>query len=202
MTRMLKTLLACGCVVLFSGTTQAADYLIDTKGAHAFIQFHIKHLGYSWLTGRFNHFEGAFSYDEDAPENASVEVTIETASIDSNHAERDKHLREEEFLNVERYPEARFVSTSYKDLGDGKGELRGDLTLRGVTRPITIDVSHIGAGKDPWGGYRRGFEGRTSFALADFGIPRDLGPASQTVHLWLGVEGIVQPGKPRALLKR
>lgn len=175
---------------LLTGAAHAADYEIDTKGAHAFIQFHIKHLGYSWLVGRFNTFSGEFSYDESDPSASRVAVTIDTASIDSNHAERDKHLREEEFLDVERYPEARFVSTSYRDLGDGRGELQGELTLRGVTRPVTIDVTQIGAGKDPWGGYRHGFEGRTRFALKDFGIPRDLGPASQEVHLWLGVEGI------------
>ena len=202
MTTLFRHLLIGGCALLIGSTSQAADYLIDTKGAHAFIQFHIKHLGYSWLTGRFNRFEGEFSYDENNPDAAQVTVTIDTASVDSNHAERDKHLRDEDFLDVDRYPEARFVSTSYRALGDDKGELRGDLTLHGVTRPILIDVTHIGAGPDPWGGYRRGFEGRTSFALADFGITRDLGPASQTVHLWLGVEGIVQSGKPRALLKR
>ena len=175
---------------LLAGAVHAADYEIDTKGAHAFIQFHIKHLGYSWLVGRFNTFSGEFSYDEADPSTARVAVTIDTASIDSNHAERDRHLRDEEFLDVERYPEARFVSTAYRDLGDGRGELQGELTLHGVTRPITIDVTHIGAGPAPWGGHRRGFEGRTRFALKDFGIQRDLGPASQEVYLWLGVEGI------------
>jgi polyisoprenoid-binding protein YceI len=179
-------------LLLLSSTAQAASYVIDTKGAHAFIQFHIKHLGYSWLVGRFNRFSGEFSYDEANPQAATVTVTIDTASIDSNHAERDKHLRDEDFLEVDKFPEARFVSTSYRDLGDGQGELVGELTLRGITRPMTIAVTHIGAGDDPWGGYRRGFEGRTSFALADFGIKRDLGPASKEVHLWLGVEGIRQ----------
>ena len=184
--------LGAGLLLLLAGAAHAVDYKIDTKGAHAFIQFHIKHLGYSWLVGRFNTFSGDFSYDERDPGSARVAVTIDTTSIDSNHAERDKHLRDEDFLDVDKYPEARFVSTAYRDLGDGKGELRGDLTLHGVTRPITIEVTHIGAGLDPWGGYRRGFEGRTRFALADFGIDYDLGPASKEVFLWLGVEGIQQ----------
>jgi len=185
----IKTMVA-GVILAFSGFVQAADYTIDTKGAHAFIQFHIKHLGYSWLVGRFNRFEGEFSYDETNPGEARVAVTIDTTSIDSNHAERDKHLRDDEFLDVKKFPQARFVSTAYRDLGDGKGELQGELTLHGVTRALTIDVTAIGAGDDPWGGYRRGFEGRTSFALADFGIKRNLGPASKEVHLWLGIEGI------------
>lgn len=192
MNRHLIRTLCAGLLLMASGSIQAVEYLIDTKGAHAFIQFHIKHLGYSWLVGRFNTFSGSFEYDEKNPDAASITVDIDTASIDSNHAERDKHLRDDEFLNVEKHPKARFVSNSYRDLGNDKGELKGELTLNGVTRPITIDVTHIGAGMDPWGGYRRGFEGRTSFALADFGIKRNLGPASKEVHLWLGIEGIRQ----------
>ena len=171
-------------------TTQAAEYTIDTQGAHAFIQFKIKHLGYSWLLGRFNTFGGEFSYDEANPSAATIRVEIDPASIDSNHAERDKHLRGDDFLDVKRYPESRFVSTAYRELGGGRGELKGDFTLRGVTRPMTIEVKQTGAGPDPWGGHRRGFEGTTRFALKDYGIDYDLGPASQEVELFLVVEGI------------
>lgn len=168
----------------------AEDYVIDTSGAHAFIQFKIKHLGYSWLYGRFNEFSGEFSYDEKNPSAARVKVDINPASIDSNHAERDKHLRGKDFLDVAKYPKASFVSTKYEDLGNGKGRLTGDLTLHGVTRPITIDVEHIGHGPDPWGGYRRGFFGTTELKLADFGIDYNLGPASRSVIMELSVEGI------------
>ena len=170
----------------------AADYLIDTKGAHAFIQFRIQHLGYSWLYGRFNEFGGEFSYDEKNPAGNKVSVDIRTASVDSNHAERDKHLRGEEFLDVGKFPQARFVSTEFADRGDGTAVLTGNLTLRGITRPVVIDVERIGEGEDPWGGYRAGFAGRTRFKLADFGITRDLGRASQEVELILSVEGIRQ----------
>ena len=167
-------------------------YLIDTDGAHAFIQFRIKHLGYSWLYGRFDTFSGNFTYDSDQPGDSSVEVTIDTASLDSNHAERDKHLRDARFLDVDRFPKASFKSTSYKETGINKAVLEGQLTLKGVTKPITIQVDKIGSGPDPWGGYRRGFEGRTSFALKDFGITENLGPASQRVEMTLSVEGIRQ----------
>lgn len=170
--------------------TQAADYVIDTKGAHAYVQFRIKHLGYSWLVGRFNTFAGEFSYDDNNPAASRVSVTIDTASIDSNHAERDKHLRGDEFLDVKRFPQARFVGTGYRELTDGRAELKGELTLRGVTKPITIAVESIGHGPDPWGGYRRGFSGSVELTLKDFGIVRDLGPASRTLELSLGVEGI------------
>jgi len=169
---------------------QAAEYLIDTQGAHAFIQFRIKHLGYSWLIGRFNKFSGHFSYNEKNPSAAKVVVNIDPTSIDSNHAERDKHLRGKDFLHVSKYRKARFVSTAFKQKSKGKAVLKGRLTLHGVTRTITIDVEHIGHGADPWGGYRRGFFGTTTLTLADFGINYNLGPASRQVYLELSVEGI------------
>jgi polyisoprenoid-binding protein YceI len=173
---------------------EVEKYVIDTEGAHAFIQFRIKHLGYSWLYGRFNEFDGSFSYDTEDPDNSSIEVQINTASLDSNHAERDKHLRGEDFLDVDQYPEAAFKSTSVDLDGDGTGTLTGELTLHGVTKPVTLEIEEIGAGPDPWGGYRRGFQGSTSFALKDFGIDYDLGPASTHVEMILSVEGIRQDG--------
>lgn len=178
--------------LLAPALASAEKYVIDTEGAHAFVQFRIKHLGYSWLYGRFNVFEGRFTYDENNPNASEVEVVIKTASLDSNHAERDKHLRGTDFLDVDKYPEARFNSTSYKETGINKAVLQGELTLHGVTKPVTIDVTKIGSGPDPWGGYRRGFEGSTSLRLADFGIDYNLGPASREVELILSVEGIRQ----------
>lgn len=185
-----RSVLALG--LLGSAALQADDYKIDSEGMHASINFRIQHLGYSWLYGRFNDFNGKFSYDETKPEASKIEVTIKTTSVDSNHAERDKHLRSGDFLEVEKFPEAKFVSTAYKPNGDGTGTLTGDFTLKGVTKPLEIKVREIGGGKDPWGGFRRGFEGSTKFALADFGITTDLGPASKEVELTLSVEGVKQ----------
>lgn len=170
----------------------AADYLIDTEKAHAFIQFRIKHLGYSWLLGRFNDFDGTFSYDEADPAASKVEVTIKTASVDSNHAERDKHLRGEEFLEVDKFPQATFVSTGFTENDDKTAVLTGNLTLHGVTRPVSLAVKPIGHGPDPWGGKRRGFEATTALKLADYNIDFDLGPAAREVELFLSVEGIEQ----------
>jgi polyisoprenoid-binding protein YceI len=188
--RVLFSSLLAALLTFNSSALMAADYVIDTKGAHAFIQFRVQHLGYSWLYGRFNTFSGKFSYDESAPEKARIEVSIDTSSVDSNHAERDKHLRSEDFLNVKKYPEARFVSTSFVPGKGNKGVLKGNLTLLGVTKPIEIEVETIGAGKDPWGGYRVGFEGKTKFAMADFGKMKNLGPKSKDVEMILSIEGI------------
>ncbi len=186
-------LLACGLLLATApARAEVENYVLDTKNAHAFIVFKISHLGYSWLIGRFNTFEGQYRYDPQNPAASSVEVTIDTASIDSNHAERDKHLRSKDFLNVGKYPKAHFKSTKYSEQPDGKGVLEGELTLHGVTRPVTIETRAIGHGPDPWGGYRRGFEGRTTLVLKDFGIDYDLGPASRQVELFLSIEGIRQ----------
>ncbi|XOV80707.1 MAG: YceI family protein [Aestuariibacter sp.] len=189
---MKKTIAALLFVTTVSPLISAAEYVIDVKGAHAFINFKIKHLNYSWLTGRFNDFDGQFSYDANNPENASVSVTIDTASIDSNHAERDKHLRGDDFLDVGKFPQAKFVSTKIIDKGNGNLSVAGDLTLHGVTKAITIDAEKIGEGQDPWGGYRAGFSGTTTLKLADYGIDYDLGPASTHVEMLLHIEGIRQ----------
>jgi len=95
---------------------------------------------------------------------------------------------------VARYPTATFTSTSYESKGKGKGVLRGRLTLRGVTKDVAIDVKQIGTGPDPWGGYRRGFEGRTTLRLSDYGMKKGgmLGPAAENVELFLSIEGIRQ----------
>lgn len=171
---------------------QAADYVIDTEGNHAFIQFKIQHLGYSWLSGRFNDFDGRFSYDTDKPAETKVTVNIDPASIDTNHAERDKHLRSKDFLHVDKFPKAKFVSTGYAPGKDGKGVLQGELTLHGVTQPITIEVEEVGHGPDPWGGYRHGFYGTTTLTLQDFGIDYNLGPKAREVYMELSIEGVRQ----------
>jgi len=183
--------LALSSASLFALPALADNYTIDTKDAHASINFSIKHLGYSVLTGRFDSFSGDFSYDPAKPEASTVNVTIDTNSVNSNHAERDKHLRSEDFLNVKKFPSATFVSKKIV-LGSDKKEFDvvGDLTLNGVTKSVTIDVEKIGEGKDPWGGYRAGFKGETEIKLKDFNVKMDLGPASQVVKLQLNVEGI------------
>lgn len=168
----------------------AADYAIDTKGQHASINFRIKHLGFSWLSGRFDKFSGTISYDAAAPEKSTVKVEIDPASISSNHAERDKHLRDADFLDVAKFPTATFVSKSVTPSGDGKATVVGDLTLHGVTKEVSIDAAFVGGGKDPWGGERVGFTGTTKLTLADYAITKDLGPAAKDVELTLDVEAI------------
>jgi polyisoprenoid-binding protein YceI len=190
MTRRLFNIALAGALLLSPMTAVAAEYAIDTKGAHASINFRVNHLGFSWLTGRFDTFDGSFVFDEANPAASKVSVEIDTASVNSNHGERDNHLRSADFLDTAKFPKATFESTSVTLAGDDKATITGKLTLRGVTKDVTIEAERIGGGEDPWGGQRQGFAGKTSFALADFGIPRDLGPASRTVELDLHIEGI------------
>ncbi len=170
----------------------AAKYIIDTEGAHAFIQFRIKHLGYSWLWGRFDKFTGHFNYDEKQPNQSAVYVEIDVASLNSNHAERDKHLKGKDFFDIKQYPKASFRSTSIRSVDKSNAIIKGLLTLKDVSKEIEIKAKAIGGGADPWGGYRQGFEGRTTIALKDFNILYNLGPASQEAEIILSIEGVRQ----------
>ena len=168
------------------------QYVLDTKGAHAFIQFKIKHLGFSWLLGRFDTFSGNFTVDKDKIENSSVKVDIDVASVNSNHAERDKHLRGEDFFDVAKYPQASFASTKVTKTGDNTADIEGNLTLKGVTKPVTLKAVYIGSGDDPWGNYRAGFEATTEIVLKDFGIDYNLGPSATSAQIYISAEGIRQ----------
>lgn len=186
-TMITGTALAALVTIIVPQAATAADYKIDP--AHSFVSFKIQHLGYSWLFGRFNNVSGEFSYDSSNPGAATIAVDIDPASVDTNHAERDKHIRNTDFLDVKRYPAASFKSTKYVG-NDKSGTLEGILTVHGVSKPISIAVEKIGEGKDPWGGYRAGFFGKYTLTRKDFGVAYNLGPASETMEVELTIEGI------------
>jgi polyisoprenoid-binding protein YceI len=192
-----KTLaaLALGTALLSAGQAMAADYTIDKEGQHAFINFKISHLGYSFIYGSFKDWTGTFSFDAAKPEDSKISIDVKTASVFTNHAERDKHISSKDFLDVASFPDAKFVSTSVKTTGknaDGKvtADVTGDLTMHGVTKPVVVKTTFLGEGKDPWGGYRAGFEGTTSIKRSDFGKMMDLGPQSDTLDLIISFEGV------------
>ncbi len=183
-------ILLCLAISLVLPPAQAADYAMDIKGKHAFIQFKVSHLGFSYVLGEFPDFTGSFRWDADDPSVAFVELEIKTGTVETHHAKRNLHLRGKDFLYSKKYPTARFVSTAYEKTGREEGLLTGDLTLRGVTLPVTLEMRHIGEGKDPWGKYRAGFEGTTTITMSDFGIDYNLGPASRTAEIYFTIEGI------------
>ncbi|EGH25507.1 YceI family protein [Pseudomonas ficuserectae] len=181
--------LALGTALLSAGQAMAADYVIDKEGQHAFVDFKISHLGYSFIHGTFKDWNGTFSFDAAKPEASKINVELKTASLFTNHAERDKHISSKDFLDVAKYPEAKFVSTAVKSTGEKTADVTGDLTLHGVTKPIVIKATFNGEGKDPWGGYRAGFNGTSTLNLNDFGI-KGPGPTSQTLDLDISFEGV------------
>lgn len=176
--------------LLLAGNAMAADYQIDKEGQHAFVNFKVSHLGFSYIYGSFNDFNGSFSYDAAKPEAAKINVSINTNSVDTNHADRDKHLRSPDFLNTKKHGEAKFVSTSIKKTGDKTLDVTGDFTLNGVTKSIVINANVVGEGKDPWGGYRAGFEGSTSLSTKEFKIKMAQDMGIQSVDIFMSFEGV------------
>jgi len=182
---MVKLLLALA--IVLPAQLMAANYMIDKEGQHVAVMFKVSHLGFSYNVGRFNSVEGQFSYDKNNPSASTASVTIDAKSLDSNHAERDKHIRSDDFLDVAKYPTITFTSTSYT-AGSENDIVKGNLTIRGITKEVEIAVNHIGEGKDPWGGYRSGFEGKVDIQAADYGLPEWVGK----IAIELSVEGIRQ----------
>ncbi len=143
-------------------------YTIDP--AHTRIGFVARHAMVTKVRGAFNEFEGIAVLDGDNPANSTTKVTIKTASIDTRNAQRDEHLRGNDFLAMDSYPEITFVSTAVRQTGDTSFELTGDLTIRGVTNAVTIPVTYEGAATDPFGNLRVGFEGSVTINRKDYGV--------------------------------
>jgi polyisoprenoid-binding protein YceI len=172
---------------LSAASANAADFVIDTRGGHAAITFKYKHLGISWLTGHFKTFSGEFSFDEADVEASAISVDIDVTSLDSNHSERDKHIRSSKYLNTDKFPDAKFVSSRVVDGGDGRATVIGDFTFMGVTSEIEIEAEITGEGNDPWGGYRVGFSGTTTLDMTQYGVRM---PPTNEVELGLFIEGV------------
>ncbi|MGD8711033.1 MAG: YceI family protein [Ectothiorhodospiraceae bacterium] len=171
-----------------------ATYKIDPT--HTFITFKTSHIGFAWIPGSFNEFEGQFKYDAEDRANSSAQFTVQTDSIDTHYATRDKHLRERDgLMEVAEFPTAKFVSTDYEPTGENTGKLKGDLTIKGETRPVTFDVKELAGREDPWGNFRRAFQATTEVSLTDFGITyfADNGMSMpETATIKVAIEGLRQ----------
>jgi len=155
-------------VMLTAGAVMAADtYTIDKS--HSSAGFSVRHLLISNVTGTFSEFSGTIMYDRNDITKSSVEVTIATASVDTDDEGRDKHLRSADFFNVEKYPQITFKSTRVIKT-EGGFDLTGEFTLNGVTKEITFPVEFIGQAVGPMGKMRLGFEARTKIDRKDYGI--------------------------------
>lgn len=146
---------------------EAGTYALDP--AHTTVEFVGRHLMITKVRGRFTEFTGEIVVGEN-PQDSAVNVTIQTASVDSSDDKRDGHLRGEDFLDVEKYPTMTFRSTSVDVGSDGTAKVTGDLTVKDVTRPVTLDVEFEGAEADPWGGQRLGFSATAEIDREDWGL--------------------------------
>ena len=145
----------------------AGRYVIDAS--HTNVGFSAKHLMVSKVRGRFSEFEGAITI-ADAPLDSSVEVTLQATSIDSRSEDRDGHLRSPDFLDVEQFPTLEFRSTAVRHIGGDDFEVDGDLTIKGVSRPVTLAMELEGVARDPWGGHRMAFSAETEIDREDWGL--------------------------------
>lgn len=167
------------------GLPDKGNYKIDA--VHSQVLFTVGHLGVSRLTGRFDGVKGEFSVDGAS---GAVKAEIDAASVNTGFADRDKHLRSPDFFNAAQFPKITFESTSANLAADGT--LAGNLTLHGVTRPVTLKLSQVGAGKDPWGGYRSGFIATGVVKRSDYGMKFMLGPVGDEIEVRLNIEAIKQ----------
>jgi polyisoprenoid-binding protein YceI len=138
--------------------------------AHTLIEFGVKHMMVTTVKGRFNDFEGTIYGDPEDPTGARAEVTIQAASIDTRNEQRDAHLRSADFLDVERYPTITFKSTRVEQLSKEHFHVTGDLTIRGVTKEIELDVALNGIGRNPYGMTVAGLTAETILTRADWGL--------------------------------
>jgi polyisoprenoid-binding protein YceI len=142
-------------------------YVIDPS--HTELGFAVRHMAVSKVRGRFDAFEGTIEIAED-PADSKVSVTIESGSVDTRDETRDAHLRTNDFFDAENHPTWTFVSTAIRPEGPTEFEVDGDLTIRGVTRPVTLDSTFEGVVTDPYGNHRIGFSGSTTINRNDFGV--------------------------------
>jgi polyisoprenoid-binding protein YceI len=197
MKRHFVLLLAC-LTLAIPAIAGAAAYQMDP--VHSNIQFKIRHLTVSNVTGTFNKIKGSATMEGEDPSTLKVEVTIEAASVDTGNEKRDQHLRTPDFLDVAKYPTITFVSRKVAKADPGKLKVTGDLTLHGVTREITVDLEGpTSEVKDPWGGFRRGATGTARIDRRDFGItwntPLDSGGmlVGNDVTIYVEVEWVKKP---------
>ena len=171
-----------------TGSLQAADtYTVDPS--HSAALFSVSHLGISNTHGRFNGISGTLTWDASNPSASAITITIKTESVDSADAKRDQHLRSADFFNSKQFPDMSFAAKTFTKVDDTTYTVAGDMTLCGVTKPATVTVKKIGEGKDPWGGFRIGFESSFVLKRSDFGI-KGVPGVGDDVNVTFALEGI------------
>lgn len=168
----------------------AETYVLDAD--HTYILFRVKHLGVGYSYGQINGATGSFTIDDTPGSKNMIEIEAAAKQINTGVEIRDNHIRSPDFLNVENFPIISFRSTSVKKVDQDLYQISGNLTLLGKTKPLAVEARQTGAGKDPWGKFRKGFETSFTIKRSDFGMDFMLGGVSNEVELTVSLEGIRQ----------
>lgn len=182
-----RTCLVVAGLLLLSLPVTAATYTID--GSHSSAVFRVKHFDVSNFYGTFKAIAGTIHYDASKPAASKIEVTIKAESVDSRNERRDGHIKSPDFLNAAEFADIKFKSTTVKPMGDDTFEIKGKLTLHGVTKDVTVAAEKTGQGPNPRSGEEMvGFEARFSIDRTEYGMSYMAGPLSEEVHFILALE--------------
>lgn len=168
-----------------AGLPQAGNYQIDSS--HTSVLFKVTHVGMSHLLGTFNKVSGKITLQADGT--GTLSASIPTKGINTNHAARDKHLRSPDFFNANQFPMITFKADQVKIPADGSAfKITGELSMHGKSQNVTLDVNPVGFGKDPWGGYRIGYQAKTSLKRSDFGMNYMQGGLGNNIEIEINIE--------------
>jgi polyisoprenoid-binding protein YceI len=182
-------------LVLACSHALAAPEAYKIDDAHSFVNWSIRHVA-SKTTGTFSDVKGNILIDKEDLAKSSIEAKINLLSVNSSHAKRDKHIKEADYLDTEKFAEATFVSQKIEAKNNSEGVITGNFTLHGVTKTMSFPFKVLGFGSDPWGGYRVGLEARTTIRASDFGFGWGLKPnppVGDEVEITLLIEGVKLP---------
>jgi polyisoprenoid-binding protein YceI len=187
-----KLVLAAGmvCGMGFGQPSGAAGETYNVDTVHSTTIFRVKHMNASFAYGRFNDITGQFAFDEQDPAQCRFDLQVKTASVDTGNAGRDKHLKSPDFFNAVQYPTMAFKSKTVTKSGTDAYQVSGDLTLHGVTKPVSVKLTRVGSGKDMRGRAVTGFECHLSIKRSDFKMSNMVGPVGDDVWIIVSVEGV------------
>ncbi|HEV3024412.1 MAG TPA: YceI family protein [Pirellulales bacterium] len=174
--------------IVETAAAAAADKF-DLDAVHSSISFKTRHMGLTWIHGRFNSFSGHFVLDREKPAKSSFELTIPVESIDTNNKGRDMHLQGPDFFNVKQFPSITFKSTKVKAV-EGGFEVTGDMTMHGVTKPVTLTLEGGETAEFPPGTQRVGFSTSVTLKRSDFGMDKMLEAIGDETPIEIGIEGV------------
>ena len=179
-------------MVVTTGILAVETDTYDVDPVHTFACFKVGHLGIGHVQGCFTDISGTVVVDPENPATGSADIMIKTASVNTFNEQRDAHLRNEDFFNVEKYQEMSFKSTAVEVVDENHYRVTGDFTLLGVTKPVTVDARLTGRGQDPWGNTRVGFYTEFSIVRSEYGMDKMIPAAGDHVDITLSLEGILR----------